>query len=132
LFPSTAPLDRINEKQSYDGTNASPETAFLGIGCAILNIMVYGSPLSVMRQVIQTKSVAFMPLSLTCGTLLCSSVWGVYAILVDDWNVLVPSCLGVALGISQLVLYFYYYRSVSTVNVDRATNDREIMMKVIV
>jgi hypothetical protein len=61
-----------------------------------------------MGTVVRTKSVEFMPLSLSVGTLLCAASWSVYAIYVGDATILVPNILGVLLAIVQLGLYATY------------------------
>jgi solute carrier family 50 protein (sugar transporter) len=74
----------------------------------ILNTIMYGSPLNVMALVIRTKSVEFMPLSLTLGTLFCSATWGLYGIWIGDINIYLPNIAGIALGLVQVVLYSVY------------------------
>ena len=60
-----------------------------------------------MGTVLRTRSVEFMPLPLSQGTLGCSSSWSAYAIYVGDATILVPNALGVALAAAQLALYAY-------------------------
>ncbi|KAJ1377119.1 SWEET sugar transporter [Sesbania bispinosa] len=58
----------------------------LGLG---VSVAMYGSPLVVMKKVIQTKSVEFMPLPLSLCTFLASALWLTYGILIRakcDWN----------------------------------------------
>ena len=83
-------------------------TDILGVICVALNIAMYASPLSVMVQVVQTKSVRFMPMPLTVGTLLCSTSWAAYATWVGDVFIAIPNFCGVVLGLCQMVLYCYF------------------------
>ncbi|XP_043813129.1 bidirectional sugar transporter SWEET3 [Manihot esculenta] len=48
------------------------------------SVGMYGSPLVVMKQVIQTKSVEFMPFYLSFFSFLSSSLWLVYGLLGRD------------------------------------------------
>lgn len=78
---------------------------FLG---AALNIVMYGSPLSVMRTVVRTKSVEYMPFLLSFFMFLNGGVWTFYAILSSDYFLGVPNAAGFVLGLAQLVLYVIY------------------------
>ncbi|KAL7098567.1 hypothetical protein ABFS83_09G023100 [Erythranthe nasuta] len=84
---------------------------FIGILCIIFNILMYASPLTVMKRVIKTKSVKFMPFYLSLANLLNGAVWSVYASVKLDLNVLIPNGLGTLSGLVQVVLYATYYRS---------------------
>mmetsp|Transcript_166619 Transcript_166619/g.319823 ORF Transcript_166619/g.319823 Transcript_166619/m.319823 type:complete len:135 (+) Transcript_166619:65-469(+) len=84
------------------------QTDFMGVLCLLINILMYGAPLGVVRQVIRTRSVEFMPLGLSLFTLMCSSSWFVYSFLVSDLWIFVPSASGVVLGILQLIIYSMY------------------------
>eukprot|EP00301_Raphidiophrys_heterophryoidea_P010613 c1579_g1_i1.p1 GENE.c1579_g1_i1~~c1579_g1_i1.p1 ORF type:complete len:252 (-),score=61.28 c1579_g1_i1:121-876(-) len=86
----------------------SRETVFLGMICVVINIIMYGSPLSVLSIVIKTKSVEFMPLSLTVGTFLSSCMWGVYGLIVKDVNISIPNGSGLVLALIQFVVYGMY------------------------
>ncbi|KAK7385064.1 hypothetical protein VNO78_30771 [Psophocarpus tetragonolobus] len=81
---------------------------FSGFAAAIFSIIMYGSPLSIMRLVIKTKSVEFMPFLLSLFVFLCGTSWFVYGILGRDPFVAVPNGVGSVLGAAQLVLYFIY------------------------
>jgi hypothetical protein len=72
---------------------------------------MYSSPLAVMSTVVRTRSVEFMPLGLSLGTLGCAASWSVFAIYVGDATILIPNILGVALALAQLALYARYYKS---------------------
>lgn len=78
---------------------------FLSTG---LNIIMYSSPLGVMKTVVTTKSVEFMPFLLSFFFFLNGSVWTLYAVLVGDWFLGVPNGMGWFLGAVQLVIYAIY------------------------
>ncbi|KAK0598934.1 hypothetical protein LWI29_000852 [Acer saccharum] len=78
---------------------------FVGIICAGLTIGMYGSPLLVMRTVIKTKSVEYMPFLLSFFLFLNASAWSIYAVLVKDIYIGVPNSIGFVLGLAQLILY---------------------------
>ncbi|MBA0729257.1 hypothetical protein Golax_020565, partial [Gossypium laxum] len=81
---------------------------FVGIICAGLTIGMYASPLSVMRTVIKTKSVEYMPFLLSFFLFLNAGVWSAYALLVEDIYIGVPNAIGFILGSAQLILYLMY------------------------
>ncbi|KAL2632367.1 hypothetical protein R1flu_017053 [Riccia fluitans] len=81
----------------------------VGILCVIITIVMYAAPLSVMRLVIKTKSVEYMPLTLSVMVLLNSIAWSAYAVLKHDIYLMIPNFFGLILGMGQLVLYGCYY-----------------------
>ncbi|CAN1334686.1 Bidirectional sugar transporter SWEET5 [Linum perenne] len=84
---------------------------FVGIICIIFNILMYVSPLTVMKMVFQTKSVKYMPFFLSFAGFWNGVVWTVYALLKFDINILVPNGLGTIAALIQLILYGVFYRT---------------------
>ncbi|KAH7301733.1 hypothetical protein KP509_23G039500 [Ceratopteris richardii] len=82
---------------------------FVGTLAAVLNTAMYAAPLSIMRHVIVTKSVAAMPFLLSLCTFFNSCFWAVYGFLKKDTFIIIPNILGVILAAAQLVLYAYYH-----------------------
>ncbi|KAK3151580.1 hypothetical protein QOZ80_3AG0247700 [Eleusine coracana subsp. coracana] len=80
----------------------------VGVLCAALTIGMYAAPLSAMRMVVKTRSVEFMPFSLSFFLFLNGGVWSVYAVLVKDFFIGIPNAVGFVLGTAQLVLYTAY------------------------
>ncbi|KAF2296615.1 hypothetical protein GH714_000594 [Hevea brasiliensis] len=81
---------------------------FCGLAATIFSIIMYGSPLSIMRLVIKTKSVEFMPFFLSLFVFLCGTSWFIYGLLGHDPFIAVPNGFGCGLGAIQLILYFIY------------------------
>ncbi|CAM8936746.1 unnamed protein product [Rhodiola kirilowii] len=88
-------------------TNAMRVT-FVGWTCAIINLAVFAAPLSIMKQVITTKSVEFMPFSLSFFLTLCATAWFFYGLFVKDMYIAVPNVMGFIFGIAQMILYIIY------------------------
>ncbi|XP_042465725.1 bidirectional sugar transporter SWEET5-like [Zingiber officinale] len=85
----------------------------VGILCIIFGTCMYASPLVVMKLVIQTKGVEFMPFTLSLASFLNGVCWTSYGFLPFDINILVPNGLGTLFGLAQLVLYTCYFKSTS-------------------
>ncbi|KAK4769403.1 hypothetical protein SAY86_027553 [Trapa natans] len=83
----------------------------VGIICILFSIMMYAAPLSVMKLVIKSKSVQYMPFFLSFASLANALCWSVYAFLRLDLFILVPNGIGSLLGLAQLILYATYYKS---------------------
>lgn len=81
---------------------------FIGSIGLVASIAMYGSPLVAVKQVIQTKSVEFMPFYLSFFSFLASSLWMTYGLLSNDIFLASPNLVGSPLGIVQLVLYCKY------------------------
>ncbi|KAL1371629.1 hypothetical protein HN51_001864 [Arachis hypogaea] len=83
----------------------------VGLICIFFNILMYFSPLTVIRQVIKDKSVKYMPFCLSLANFCNAVVWTVYACLKWDLFILIPNALGALSGLVQLILYAVFYRS---------------------
>ncbi|CAN6355113.1 unnamed protein product [Urochloa humidicola] len=82
-----------------------------GIAATVCSICMYGSPLSIMRLVVKTKSVEYMPFLLSLAVFLCGTSWFVYGLLGRDPFVAIPNGCGSFLGAVQLILYAIYRNS---------------------
>ncbi|KAG6530338.1 hypothetical protein ZIOFF_012565 [Zingiber officinale] len=56
----------------------------VGVLCVVFGAMMYAAPLSVMKMVIETKSVEFMPLTLSLASLFNGLCWTAYALIRFD------------------------------------------------
>ncbi|CAL5327241.1 hypothetical protein CsSME_00006897 [Camellia sinensis var. sinensis] len=83
----------------------------IGILCLVFNIVMYTAPLTVMKLVIQTKSVKYMPFFLSVANFANGCVWLVYALLKFDPYIAIPNGLGTLSGAIQLILYATYYKT---------------------
>ncbi|KAH9308814.1 hypothetical protein KI387_036725, partial [Taxus chinensis] len=86
----------------------------VGIVGIITSIAMYGSPLLVMKLVIKSKSVEFMPFYLSFFSFVTSSLWMAYGVLSRDVLLAAPNVLGSPLGLAQLVLYCIYRKKKKT------------------
>ncbi|KAL9314853.1 hypothetical protein ACSQ67_020305 [Phaseolus vulgaris] len=90
---------------ALQGDGRSGAVGVMGAG---LNIVMYSSPLSVMKTVVTTKSVEYMPFLLSFFFFLNGGAWLLYAVLVRDVILGVPNGTGFLLGAMQLGLYCIY------------------------
>lgn len=89
--------------------NRNSKKVVVGTAGMVATVILYGSPLSVIRRVIQTKSVEFMPsFYFSFFAFLGSVLWMVYGALSKDMIIMAPNFLGVPLGLGQMVLYCVY------------------------
>ncbi|RLN24840.1 bidirectional sugar transporter SWEET1a [Panicum miliaceum] len=84
---------------------------FCGLAATIFSICMYASPLSIMRLVIKTKSVEFMPFLLSLSVFLCGTSWFIYGLLGRDPFIIIPNGCGSFLGLTQLILYAIYRKN---------------------
>ncbi|KAH0467476.1 hypothetical protein IEQ34_004714 [Dendrobium chrysotoxum] len=83
----------------------------VGIICIVFGTMMYVAPLAVMKLVIQTKSVEYMPLFLSLASFFNGVCWTAYALLRFDLFITIPNSLGVLFSVAQLILHMLYYKS---------------------
>ncbi|KAI9077538.1 hypothetical protein K1719_025410 [Acacia pycnantha] len=76
----------------------------------VVSVAMYGSPLVVMKKVIKTKSVEFLPLPLSLCSFVAGVLWMTYGLLIRDIFVAGPSVVGLPLAILQLVLHCKYWK----------------------
>ncbi|KAI3783648.1 hypothetical protein L1987_42734 [Smallanthus sonchifolius] len=81
---------------------------FCGFTAAVFSVIMYASPLSIMRTVTRTKSVEFMPFFLSLFVFLCGTSWFIFGLLGNDPFLYVCNGFGSLLGALQLVLYAIY------------------------
>ncbi|KAK4790792.1 hypothetical protein SAY86_031205 [Trapa natans] len=86
------------------------QVAVFGWICVAVSVCVFASPLSVVAQVIRTKSVEFMPFYLSLFLTLGAVMWFGFGFFSQDKHVYIPNIIGFLLGISQMVLHVIYRR----------------------
>ncbi|MCE3051171.1 hypothetical protein HAX54_049037 [Datura stramonium] len=86
----------------------SNRAQIVGWICLIFSLCVFVAPLGVLRQVIRTKSVEYMPFLLSFFLTLSAIMWFFFGLLRKDYNIAIPNVLGFTLGVLQMVLYLIY------------------------
>ncbi|KAL7111146.1 hypothetical protein ACP275_05G069500 [Erythranthe tilingii] len=94
-------------------------SVIVGSICMVGNIMMYAAPLSVMKMVITTKSVEYMPFFLSLFSFLNGISWTAYALIRFDIFIVAPNGMGSLLGLAQLLLYATFYRSTKRMMAER-------------
>lgn len=93
---------------SHFFVKGSNRVKVLGWACVIFSVSVFAAPLNIMRIVIRTKSVEFMPFTLSFFLTLSAITWLVYGVLVKDYYIAIPNIVGFIFGVLQMVLYVIY------------------------
>ncbi|KAF3448742.1 hypothetical protein FNV43_RR09455 [Rhamnella rubrinervis] len=89
----------------------STRSMVVGMVCILFNVMMYASPLTVMKMVITTKSVEYMPFFLSFASFANAVTWTTFALIRFDPFIAAPNGFGALLGLAQLILYATYYKS---------------------
>ncbi|KAG4076641.1 hypothetical protein HA402_001928 [Bradysia odoriphaga] len=91
----------------YD-PNVTRSTHFIGLLCCLVFVVFCAAPLSMLFNVIETKSTEILPFPLILGSCVVSLIWFVYGYMIEDTFIQIPNFLGFLLSISQIVLFFIY------------------------
>ncbi|CAL1362801.1 unnamed protein product [Linum trigynum] len=108
LFAAVLTVFAVVALVSVFALHGNTRKLFCGIAATVFSIIMYASPLSIMRLVIKTKSVEFMPFFLSLFVFLCGTSWFVFGLLGGDPFIAIPNGFGCGLGVMQLILYFIY------------------------
>ncbi|GLT33428.1 hypothetical protein SLA2020_080220 [Shorea laevis] len=92
----------------------------LGWICMIFSLAMYVAPLNIMRSVIRSNSVEFMPFYLSLFLTINAIAWLFYGLFLKDSYVAIPNILGFIFGFLQLVLYGIYRNKSKSVMVEGA------------
>ncbi|KAJ1408189.1 SWEET sugar transporter [Sesbania bispinosa] len=107
-------------------------SAVVGTTCIIFNIMMYASPLAIMKLVIVTKSVEYMPFFLSLASFGNGVAWTTYALIRFDPFITIPNGLGTLFSIAQLILYATFYKSTKRQIAARKANMEVDLSQVVV
>ncbi|KAF3794627.1 Bidirectional sugar transporter [Nymphaea thermarum] len=91
----------------------------VGSLCVFFCCMMYAAPMSVMKMVIRTKSVEYMPFFLSLASFANGICWTAYALIRFDLFITIPNGIGTVLGLTQLALYATYYKSTKKILEER-------------
>lgn len=107
-------------------------SAIVGTVCIVFNIMMYASPLAVMKLVITTKSVEYMPFFISLASFGNGVAWTTYALIRFDPFITIPNGLGTLFAVAQLILYATYYKSTKRQIAARKANGDVSLSQVVV
>ncbi|CAN1254567.1 Bidirectional sugar transporter SWEET6b, partial [Linum perenne] len=91
--------------------NVARRTMIVGVVAVVFCVINYGAPLSVLKMVIETRSVEYMPFFLSLACFANGACWTAYALIRIDWFLVIPNGSGALLGLVQLILYATFYKS---------------------
>ncbi|KAL5231391.1 hypothetical protein ABZP36_030167 [Zizania latifolia] len=89
-------------------TSNTHQVKFLGSVCLAFSMAVFVAPLTIIFKVIKTRSVEFMPVTLSFFLTLSAVAWFCYGLFTKDPYVMYPNVGGFFFSSVQMALYFWY------------------------
>jgi solute carrier family 50 protein (sugar transporter) len=74
------------------------------------SVLLFAAPLSNLGKIVQLQDASELSPLVVAFSLGCTSLWTLYAVLLDNLFMLVPNALGLLLSIVQLVLMLKFHR----------------------
>lgn len=90
------------------GQSIASAGVVMGLIGDTFSILMSGSPLVQIKDVMQTKSAESLPAPLICMSLVNSTMWLIFGFLENDVYVMLPNLFGVPLGLFQVALCVVY------------------------
>merc|ERR1719188_812654 len=79
----------------------------LGHMITIFNVILFAAPLAKLGTILQTRNASSLPTAMICISVLNNGVWTLFAILLDDMVLLLPSVLGYMLSAFQVLVILW-------------------------
>ena len=92
----------------FSGASLATAKTWLGLVASAFTILLFGSPLSTVRTVVQQRNAASILGRLTVAQIVNATLWTVYGITLRQVFVWVPNGVGLVLGLAQLALKCIY------------------------
>lgn len=90
----------------FSAVAGPPMVGNLGV---ILCVIMFGSPLSALKVVLQTRSAKAIPLPFTLASVLNCLLWSITGVFdMKDYAIYVPNLLGLSFGLAQVALKLIY------------------------
>ncbi|XP_075496330.1 bidirectional sugar transporter SWEET15 [Primulina tabacum] len=104
----------------------SERTQVVGWTCVAVSVSVFAAPLSIVFQVVKTRSVEYMPFPLSFFLTLSAIMWFAYGLLKRDLCVALPNVIGFFLGLLQMVVYVIFRKPTPQISINNnVVDDRD-------
>ncbi|CAM9180926.1 unnamed protein product [Ectocarpus sp. 6 AP-2014] len=92
----------MQDADSTDSGEDQRAQRFLGIAASAATAIQYGAPLAELVKVVRRRSTEGMSLALAVVSLVCSTLWMSYGVMLVNAFIYVPNVLGVCFSVTQV------------------------------
>ncbi|CAN8299513.1 unnamed protein product [Cochlearia groenlandica] len=101
----------------------SLQVSVIGWICVAVSVSVFAAPLMIVARVIKTKSVEYMPFTLSFFLTISAVMWFAYGLFLHDICIAIPNVVGFVLGLVQMILYGVYKNSGEKLDIEKKINN---------
>eukprot|EP00752_Nemacystus_decipiens_P016216 g14501.t1 len=122
--PGLRSISSDKDANSADAEGDERAKRFLGLAASAATAVQYAAPLTELVKVVNRRSTDGLSLLLAAVSLICSSLWACYGVMLGDPFIYVPNVMGVLFSATQCSLFWVFPRKATSASSKHSKHDR--------